>query len=50
MVNHIYNGKFAGNVLIVGWMECGKTTFTQNLGIINFFGALEKINGFLKLN
>ena len=37
MANHIYNGKFAGNVLIVGQMEHGKTTFIQNLGINKFF-------------
>ena len=43
MANYIYNGKFAGNVLILGWTECGKTTFIQNLGINNFFGALKKV-------
>ena len=43
MANHIYNGKFAGNVLIVYQMEHGKTTFIQNLGINKFFCALRKV-------
>ena len=43
MVNCIYNGKFVGNVIIVGRTDCGKTSFIQNLGINNFFGALKKV-------
>ena len=30
-------------LLFAGWMECGKTTFIQNLEIDNFFGALKKV-------
>ena len=32
-----YNGKFEGNVLIVGRTGCGKTTFIQKLGKNNMF-------------
>ena len=42
MQNYTYNGKFSGNVLIVGWTECGKTTFMQKLALHNFFGKLKK--------
>ena len=41
MENSVYDGKFIGNVLVVGRTECGKTTFIQNLGINNFFGDLK---------
>ena len=33
-----YNGKFDGNILIVGWTSCGKTTFIQKLGKNKMFG------------
>ena len=49
MQNYTYNGKFSGNVLIVGWTECGKTTFMQKLALHNFFGKLKKQNGYLVL-
>ena len=42
MQNHTYNGKFSGNVLIVGQAECGKTTFMHKLALHNFFGELKK--------
>ena len=42
MENYVYNGKFSGNILIVGRTECGKTTFMQKLALNNFFGKLEK--------
>ena len=42
MQNHTYNCKFSGNFLIVGWTECGKTTFLQKLALHNFFGKLKK--------
>ena len=42
MENYIYNGKFSGNILIVGRTECGKTTFVQKLALNNFFGNLKK--------
>ena len=41
--NYIYNGKFSGNILIVGRTECGKTTFVQKLALNNFFGDLKKV-------
>ena len=42
MENYVYNGKFSGNILIVGRRECGKTTFMQKLALNNFFGKLKK--------
>ena len=42
MESNIYNGKFNGNILIVGRTKCGKTYFTQKLAINNFFGKLKK--------
>ena len=38
----IYNGQFSGNILVVGRMGCGKTTFLEKLGSNNFFGKLAK--------
>ena len=43
MENSTYDGKFIGNILVLGRTECGKTTFIQNLGINNFFGELKKV-------
>ena len=43
MENYIYDGKFTGNILIVGRTECGKTTFVQKLALNNFFGNLKKV-------
>ena len=43
MENSTYDGKFNGNILVLGRTECGKTTFIQNLGINNFFGELKKV-------
>ena len=42
MESDVQNGKFNGNILIVGRTECGKTYFTQKLAINNFFGKLKK--------
>ena len=42
MQNYTYNSKFSGNVLIVGWTECGKTAFMQKLALHIFFGKLKK--------
>ena len=41
MENSTYDGKFIGNILVLGRTECGKMTFIQNLGINNFFGDLK---------
>ena len=46
MDKSIYDGKFTGNILILGRTECGKTTFVQNLAINNFFGELNQLNGY----
>ena len=42
MESSVCNGKFNGNILIDGRMECGKTYFTQKLPINSFFGKLKK--------
>ena len=42
MENYVYNGKFSGNILIVGRTECGKTTFMQELALNNTFDKLKK--------
>ena len=31
-IKYTYDGKFEGNILIVGRTGCGKTTFIQNMG------------------
>ena len=38
----IYDGRFRGNILVVGKTICGKTYFLQKLGLNNFFGKLVK--------
>ena len=43
MENYVYDGKFSGNILIVGRNECRKTTFVQKLALNNFFGDLKKV-------
>ena len=43
MEKSVYDGKFTGNILILGRTECGKTTFVQNLAINNFFGELRLV-------
>ena len=42
MENCTYEGKFQGNILIVGQRGCGKTSFMQKLALNNFFGILKK--------
>ena len=41
-MNNVYNGKFNGNILLVGRTGCGKTTFLEKLAINNFFGEIVK--------
>ena len=43
MEKSVYDGKFTGNILILGRTECGKTTFVQNLAINDFFGELKSV-------
>ena len=38
----MYDGKFEGNILIVGRTRSGKTTFVQNLGKNNLFGDISE--------
>ena len=38
---YIYDGKFSGNVLVLGRTDCGKTSFVQKLALYNFFGELK---------
>ena len=42
MENYVSDGKFSGNILIVGQTECGKTTFMQKSALNNFFDKLKK--------
>ena len=42
MEKYSCDGKFQGNILIVGRTECGKTTFMQKLVLNNFFGKIKK--------
>ena len=42
-VHYSYDGKFEGNILIVGQTGCGKTMFIQNLAKNNLFGELNKM-------
>ena len=41
-MSYIYNGKFEGNILVVGRTGCGKTGFAQKLAVNKFFGELVK--------
>ena len=38
-----YNGKFEGNVLVVGRTGCRKTSFVQNLARNKLFGDIKKV-------
>ena len=38
---YIYDGKFRGNILVLGRTECGKTSFVQKLALCDFFGKLK---------
>ena len=41
-MNCTYDGKFEGNILVVGRTGCGKTAFVQNLAKNNMFGKLKE--------
>ena len=41
-MSYVYNGKFVGNILVVGRTGCGKTAFVQKLAVNQFFGELIK--------
>ena len=42
-INYMYDGKFEGNILVVGRTGCGKTTFVQNLGKNQMFGDIKEV-------
>ena len=42
-IKNSYDGKFEGNILIVGRTRCGKTTFVQNLGKNNLFRDVKTV-------
>ena len=41
-MSYIYDGKFSGNILVVGRTACGKTGFVQKLAVNKFFGDIIK--------
>ena len=48
--DYTFDGKFEGNILIVGRTGCGKTTFIQRLGKNKLFGSdLTKVFWVLKI-
>ena len=47
-VSYTYDGKFEGNILIVGQTGCGKTKFIQNSAKNNLFYSLMKYFGYQK--
>ena len=46
----MYDGKWEGNILIIGRTWCRKTTFVQNLAKNKLFGDKKRYIGYLKLN
>ena len=42
-MSYVYDGKFEGNILVVGRTGCGKTGFVQQLGLNKFFGELIQV-------
>ena len=42
-VEYCYDGKFEGNILVVGQTGCRKTTFIQNIAKIDLFGESKEI-------
>ena len=50
-MTYVCDGKFSGNILVVGRTGCGETAFVQKLAINKFFGELNKTEwvSFIKL-
>ena len=44
-----YDGKISGNILVLGSMAGGKTTFVQELACNSMFGKLEGIHWILQV-
>ena len=42
-IKYAFDGKFQGNILIVGRSGCGKTTFVQKLGKNELFGDISTV-------
>ena len=42
-MEYSYDGKFEGNILIVGRTGCDKTTFVQNLGKNKLFRDISEV-------
>ena len=49
-IKYSYDGKFEGNILIVGRTRCGKTTFVQNLGKNKLFGDIATVYWISKIS
>ena len=51
-MTYVCDGKFSGNILVVGRTGCGKTAFVQKLTVNKFFGDITKAQwlSFIKLN
>ena len=47
--NYSYDGKFDGNILVLGQTACGKTTFVQNLGKNKLFGKIKDVSWLTKI-
>ena len=50
-MTYVYDGKFSGNILVVGRTGCGKTALVQKLAINKFFDEINKAEwvSFIKL-
>ena len=42
-MTYSYDGRFDGNILVVGRTGCGKTTFVQNLAKDQLFEDIKKV-------
>ena len=42
-IKYIHDGRFDGNILVVGRTSCEKTTFVQNLGKKQLFGDIKVV-------
>ena len=49
-IKYSFDGKFEGNILIVGRTRCGKTTFVQNLGKNKLFREISSVYWISKIN
>ena len=48
-MSYVYDGKFSGNILVVGRTACGKTGFVRRLAVNRFLGDLIKAEWVLQL-